>query len=79
MDDREITLICTLKATITIPDNLKNENEVREYLNRYYYNENEILNRADIYDFEIEDIEDCPCDEEDIDVYIDDKLMGELE
>lgn len=72
----EITLVCSLKATIEIPDDIKNEEEAREYL-RWAYDPTEILKRADIEDFEIEEIEDCPNDEEDIDRYIDDKLLGE--
>lgn len=72
----EITLVCSLKATIEIPDDIKNEEEAREYL-RWAYDPTEILKRADIEDFVIEEIEDCPNDEEDIDRYIDDKLLGE--
>lgn len=74
----EITLVCSLKATIEIPDDIKNEEEAREYL-RWAYDPTEILKRADIKDFEIEEIENCPNDEEDIDKYIDDILLGELE
>ena len=72
--DREITLVCSLRATITIPDNIKNEDEVREYL-RWAYTTNEILKNADIEDFEIEEIENCPSDEEDIDKYIDEWII----
>lgn len=72
----EITLVCSLRATIDLPDDLKNEDEVREYL-RWAYTDSEILKRADIEDFVIEEIENCPNDEEDIDRYIDDKLLGE--
>lgn len=72
----EITLICSLTATLNIPDDLKNEDEVREYL-RWAYTTDEILKNVDIQDFEIEEIEDCPNDEEDIDRYIDDTLLGE--
>lgn len=72
----EITLVCSLRATIEIPDDIKNEEEAREYL-RWAYDTTEILKRADIEDFEIEEIEDCPNDEEDIDRYIDDSLLGE--
>jgi len=72
----EITLVCSLRATIEIPDDIKNEEEAREYL-RWAYDPTEILKRADIEDFEIEEIEDCPNDEEDIDRYVDDILLGE--
>lgn len=72
----EITLVCSLRATIEIPDDIKNEEEAREYL-RWAYDTTEILKRADIEDFEIEEIEDCPNDEEDFDRYIDDSLLGE--
>ena len=70
----EVTLVCSLKATIDLPDDLKNEEEVREYL-RWAYTTSEILKRADINDFTIEEIEDCPNDEEDIDKYVDEWLI----
>lgn len=70
----EVTLICSLKAIIDLPDNLKNEDEVREYLS-WAYTTNEILKNADIEDFEIEEIENCPNDEEDIDKYVDEWIM----
>ena len=68
--DREITLVCTLKATIDIPDNLNNEDEVREYL-RWAYTTDEILKRADIEDFVIEEIEDCPYEKDEFDDFDD--------
>ena len=75
--DREITLVYNLRATITIPDDIKNEDEVREYLNRYYYNIYDILDKSTIEDYELEEIENCPSDEEDIDAYIDEILLSE--
>lgn len=66
----EVTLVCSLKATIDIPDDLKNEEEVREYL-KWYYTTNEILKRADIEDFEIEEIEDCPHEPDEFDKFDD--------
>ena len=70
----EVTLVCSLRATIDLPDDLKNEDEVREYLS-WAYTTNEILKNADINDFTIEEIENCPNDEEDIDKYVDDLII----
>ena len=79
MDDREITLVCNLRATITIPDNLSNEEEVREYLKTYYYNFNEILKNADIEDYEIEEIENCPYEKDEYDDFDDRWHSNEIE
>ena len=66
----EITLVCSLKATIDIPEDLKNEEEVREYL-RWAYTDSEILKRADIEDFVIEEIENCPYERDEFDDFDD--------
>lgn len=62
----EITLVCSLKATIDIPEDLKNEEEIREYL-KWAYDTKEILKRADIEDFTIEEIENCPYEKDEFD------------
>ena len=66
----EITLVCSLRATIDLPDDLKNEEEIREYL-RWAYTDNEILKRADIEDFVIEEIENCPYERDEFDDFDD--------
>ena len=66
----EITLVCSLRATIDIPEDLKNEEEVREYL-RWAYTDTEILKRADIEDFVIEEIENCPYERDEFDDFDD--------
>lgn len=66
----KITLVCSLRAIIDLPDDLKNEDEVREYL-RWAYTTDEILKRADIEDFEIEEIENCPYERDEFDDFDD--------
>ena len=72
MDDREVVLICTVKKTIAIPDDLDNEDEVRDYLRRSY-DDSELVKYPD--EVIIEEIENCPNDEEDIDKYVDEWIM----
>ena len=66
----EITLVCSLRATIDLPDDLKSEEEIREYL-RWAYTDSEILKRADIEDFVIEEIENCPYERDEFDDFDD--------
>lgn len=66
----EITLICSLKATIDVPEELKNEEEIKEYL-KWTYTDREILKRADIEDFTIEEIENCPHERDEFDDFDD--------
>ncbi len=72
MDDREVVVICTVKKTIAIPDDLSNEDEVRDYLRRSY-DDSELVKYPD--EVIIEEIENCPNDEEDIDKYVDEWIM----
>lgn len=73
----EVTLVCSLKVSIDLPDDLKNEDEVRKYLN-WAYVPSEILERGDIEDFVIEDIENCPYEYTDADKFDDMWHSGEL-
>ena len=72
MDDREVIVICTVKKSIPIPDDLNNEDEVRDYLRRSY-DDSELVKYPD--EVIIEEIENCPNDEEDIDKYVDEWIM----
>ena len=74
----QVTLVCTLGATIDLPEGLKNEEEIREYL-RCAYEPKEILKRADIEDFTIEEIEGCPQERDDYDEFDDRWHSGELQ
>ena len=63
-----VTLVCTVRKEIEIPEDLSNEDEVRDYLRRSYDN-NELVKFPD--EVIIEEIEDCPYERDEFDDFDD--------
>lgn len=70
-----VTLVLTVKKEIEIPDDIKNEDEVREYLRRAY-DDNELVKYPD--EVIIEEIEDCPTERDEFDDFDDRWHSGEF-
>ena len=71
----DITLVSTVVSTVRVPNNLENEDEVKDYLREYYSN-SELVD--EIEELTIEEIEDYSYSRDEYDEFDDRWHSGEL-